>query len=80
MPDSETSHKDLLDISVDYGIITNELRLELDRYRAFRHFFVHGYVIRLDQMKLAPLALDLRKIWGSFELDIDKFLNNIQNA
>lgn len=25
VPDSETSHKDLLDVSVDYGIITNEL-------------------------------------------------------
>lgn len=80
IPDSETSHKDLLDVAVENGIITKDLMLELDRYRAFRHFFVHGYVIRLEEMKLIPLALDLHKVWERFEVGINNFLNNAKNA
>lgn len=76
IPDTETSHKDLLDVSVEHKIITEDLMHELDRFRGFRHFFVHGYVIRLEEEKLIPLALDLRKVWERFETEINIFLNN----
>src|SRR3989338_1796114 len=39
MPSSETWHKDLLNLSVSIGIITEELASELYTYLAFRHFF-----------------------------------------
>jgi uncharacterized protein YutE (UPF0331/DUF86 family) len=45
VPLSESWHKDLLDLSVDRQIISSELSKKLDEYRAFRHFFVHGYGI-----------------------------------
>lgn len=76
IPASESSHKDLLDVATEFKIITEDLMRKLDSYRAFRHFFVHGYVIRLEEMKLIPLALGMRKVWGQFEMEINKFLNN----
>jgi uncharacterized protein YutE (UPF0331/DUF86 family) len=42
LPDSTTSHKDLLALAVEHGIIQQELCEALDEYRALRHFFVHG--------------------------------------
>lgn len=47
LPDSQTWHKDLLVTSHERGIITRALLETLDEYRAFRHFFVHGYGILL---------------------------------
>ncbi len=43
VPLSESWHKDLLGLSVDRQIISSELSRRLDEYRAFRHFFIHGY-------------------------------------
>ena len=56
VPLSESWHKDLLDLSVDRQIISSELSRRLDEYRAFRHFFIHGYGIMLDKEKLMPLC------------------------
>ena len=48
VPLSESWHKDLLDLSIDRQIISSGLSRKLDEYRAFRHFFVHGYGITSD--------------------------------
>jgi uncharacterized protein YutE (UPF0331/DUF86 family) len=64
---SESWHKELLDLSVDNQIISLELSKRLDEYRAFRHFFVHGYGIMLDKEKLMPLAMNLADLWKDFE-------------
>ena len=64
---SESWHKDLLKISVDNEIISRELSERLDEYRAFRHFFVHGYGVMLEEEKLMPLAKDLPNLWKDFE-------------
>lgn len=45
LPHSASSHKDLLDLAVEQDIITQTLSEELDAYRGFRHFFVHGMVL-----------------------------------
>jgi len=50
VPDSKTSHKDLLDIVVENGIISFELSENIDKYRAFRHFSIHGYGINLGAL------------------------------
>lgn len=51
---SETWHKDMLKISADNKVITEELKLELTGFLAFRHFFVHayGFMIREDDLKV----------------------------
>ena len=51
VPLSEPWHKDLLDLSIDRQIISFGLSRKLDEYRAFRHFFVHGYGITSDYLK-----------------------------
>ncbi|HOU12206.1 MAG TPA: hypothetical protein PKZ84_03755 [Anaerolineae bacterium] len=56
VPSSASSHKDLLDAAVEHSVITQNLSEELDAYRGFRHFFIHGYSMRLDETQLMPLA------------------------
>jgi uncharacterized protein YutE (UPF0331/DUF86 family) len=79
LPDSATSHKDLLDLAVERGIISQELSEALDEYRAFRHFFVHGYGIALQEAPLQPLAQNLPEVWSRFELEVNSFLTSHQN-
>lgn len=76
-PLSESWHKDLLDLSVDYQIISSKLSRRLDEYRAFRHFFIHGYGIMLDKEKLMPLAENLPDLWRDFESELETFLNSL---
>lgn len=77
VPLSESWHKDLLDLSVDRQIISSELSRKSDEYRAFRHFFVHGYGIMLDKEKLMPLAENLPDLWKDFESELETFLNSL---
>ncbi|MGH7886135.1 MAG: HepT-like ribonuclease domain-containing protein [Thermodesulfobacteriota bacterium] len=75
IPDSDSSHKDLLNIAVEKKIISQELSDKLDRYRGFRHFFIHAYGVFIDKEKLKPLTKDLPDIWKQFEKEIQKFVN-----
>ena len=43
---------------------------------AFRHFFVHGYGIMLDEEKLMPLAKELPGLWGNFEYEVNAFITH----
>jgi uncharacterized protein YutE (UPF0331/DUF86 family) len=74
LPHSATSHKDLLDLAVEQMIISQELSEALDEYRAFRHFFVHGYGIALQEAPLQPLAQNLPDIWNRFASEFKNFL------
>ena len=76
---SESWHKDLLDLSVNNQIISLELSKRLDEYRAFRHFFIHGYGIMLDKEKLMPLAENLPDLWSDFESEVDTFIKSSRN-
>jgi uncharacterized protein YutE (UPF0331/DUF86 family) len=78
LPDSMTSHKDLLTLAVDEGIITQELSEALDEYRAFRHFFVHGYGILLNEAPLQPLAQNLPQVWSEFERQLDAYVSSLR--
>ncbi len=79
IPASGSWHKDLLDLAVNNQIISLELSKRLDEYRAFRHFFVHGYGVLLDKEKLMPLAESLPYLWKDFEFEIDIFINSLEN-
>ena len=78
IPVSESWHKDLLDLSVNNQIISLELSKRLDEYRAFRHFFVHGYGIMIDKEKLMPLAENLPDLWKDFESELDTFIKSFR--
>ncbi len=75
---SETFHKDLLDLAVTHEIITFKLSKKLDEYRAFRHFFVHGYGIMLDEKQIKPLATNIAKVWKAFDSQINMYLKSLK--
>jgi len=77
VPDSKTSHKDLLDIVVENGIISFELSESIDKYRAFRHFSIHGYGINLDKKRIGSLAENILDVYSSFEKEIEIFLKKL---
>lgn len=78
IPSSESWHKKLLEFSVNNQIISLDLSLQLDEYRAFRHFFIHGYGIILENDKLAPLAEKIFEVWTIFESEFKLFLSSIE--
>jgi len=73
LPQSASSHKDLLDLAVDRHIITQGLSEDLDAYRGFRHFFVHGYGVMLNEAQLMPLAECLPAVWERFKAELSAF-------
>lgn len=75
LPDSSTSHKDLLGLAVEHRLISQELSDALDEYRAFRHFFVHGYGIALQEVPLKPLAQKLPELWQRFTIELEAYLS-----
>ena len=79
IPVSASWHKDLLDLSVNNQIISLELSKRLDEYRAFRHFFIHGYGVLLDKERLMPLAESLPDLWKDFEFEIATFMESFKN-
>jgi len=59
-------------------MISPELSEALDEYRAFRHFFVHGYGILLQEAPLQPLAQNLPEIWNRFASELDAFIASLK--
>jgi uncharacterized protein YutE (UPF0331/DUF86 family) len=73
LPHSASSHKDLLDLAVEQGVIAQALSEDLNAYRGFRHFFVHGYGVMLDAAQLMPLAEELPDVWAAFKVELESF-------
>jgi uncharacterized protein YutE (UPF0331/DUF86 family) len=65
-PSSASSHKDLLDIAIQEKLISEDISDKLDKFRGFRHFFVHGYGVLLNEEELQPLVDELPDVWVQF--------------
>ena len=74
IPKSGSWHKDLLDISVSQGIISELLSDQLYEYLTFRHFFIHAYGFQLEESHLEVLAKNIPDIWLKYLQEIDDFL------
>jgi hypothetical protein len=74
VPRHEAWHKQLLDRAVSSGVLSQSLADELLEYLTFRHFFVHGYGVLLEETPLMDLASRLPDIWGRFRSAIDQSL------
>ncbi len=70
--ETPTWHKDLLKISLDMGIIKQDLFDSLSNYLSFRHFFIHGYGFTLKWEALKPLVDNVKKTLGDFKVILDK--------
>jgi hypothetical protein len=74
VPRSDTWHKDLLNLSISMGIISEGLSDELYKYLTFRHFFVHAYGFMLEEPHLEDLVDDIPKIWSQFLSETENYL------
>ncbi len=74
---SPSSHKDLLDIALQQGLISDGVSENLDSYRGFRHFFVHGYGAMLREDDVEPLALKLPEVWEQFYNEVLEFIRRM---
>jgi len=75
---SETSHKDLLELSLSNGIIPEPLYDKLYEYLTFRHFFVHAYGFMLEEAHLKNLANNVPGVWSEFLSAVEKFSQNLK--
>ena len=80
IPDSGTWHKELLNLAVSMGIISEGLSDELYKYLTFRHFFVHAYGFMLEETHLEDLAANIPKVWSEFLSEIESFLKKGANG
>ena len=74
LPMSGTWHKNLLNLSVSMGIVSEELSDELYRYPTFRHFFVHAYGFMIEEIHIEDLANDIPEIWSQFLSETENYL------
>ncbi|MBU2493779.1 MAG: hypothetical protein KJ571_14215 [Bacteroidetes bacterium] len=74
LPGGQSWHKDLIEISTEKKIISEECKNNLGQYLAFRHFFSHAYALDLYPHKMEPLVENSQILYTHFKKDINKFL------
>ena len=79
IPQSNSWHKDLLNLSVSKGIISEELSDQLYEYLTFRHFFIHSYGFMLEEEHLKGLASNIPDVWMRFISEISSEVGKIQD-
>lgn len=72
VPTTNTWHKDLLELSVSEGIISEQLSDQLYEYLTFRHFFIHSYGFMLEESNLKHLTENISDVWSRFLSSIKK--------
>jgi len=77
IPNNSSWHRDLVNIAISNGIISESTAKELRRYLAFRHFFSHGYSFDLDKERIIPLVKGIQGTLSCFREDIGKTLKKI---
>ena len=72
----ENWHKELLNLSLSHGIISENLSDELYEYLTFRHYFVHAYGFMLEEAPMEVLARNVPGVWARFWEEIESSLRN----
>jgi len=67
-------HRDLVNVAVAAGIISESTASDLKRYMAFRHFFSHGYAFDLNQERILPLTNDAGDVFRRFRSEVEDSL------
>lgn len=76
---SEAWHKELLDVSIAQGIMTEKLADELREYLAFRHFFIHSYGFMLKEERIKGLTDKVFNVWAAFSSRINEILKESES-
>lgn len=74
VPKTESWHKNLLVTSLQYAIISEQLKINLSEYLAFRHFFVHAYGFMLKEEDLISLVNNIDEVFVAFKDSIKNFI------
>lgn len=60
----------MLNLSEKSEIISNDLKMKLADYLAFRHFFSHAYALDLYSDKMEPLVEKSKSVYKEFKNSI----------
>lgn len=71
IPASVTWHKDLLNLSLSMGIISEKTCDDLYKYLTFRHFFIHAYGFMLEEVYMEDLVNDIPEVWSRFMKEVE---------
>jgi len=66
-------HKELLENAKSEQILSKELTNELYEYLIFRHYFIHGYALQLEEIPLTNLTDKIYSIWEAFLSEIQPY-------
>jgi uncharacterized protein YutE (UPF0331/DUF86 family) len=80
IPQSATWHKELLELSVAAGVISEELSDRLYEYLTFRHYFVHAYGFMLEEAHLEDLSENILDVWSQFFTAIEEHCRTLNNT
>ena len=73
IPQGSSWHKELLNLAEAEGIISNQLKVQLGEFLAFRHFFCHAYAIDLYAERMEPLVKMASKLFEAFRIEISEY-------
>lgn len=73
LPQGSSWHKELLNLAVDEGIISHQLKEQLGEFLAFRHFFAHAYIIDIYAERMEPLVKSALGLYEAFKKEIAKY-------
>ena len=76
VPEGSSSHRDLVELALRSGILSEDTAKELAPFLAFRHFFRHSYALDLSAEQMQPLVRDARKVYELFEEDMSNLLRS----
>jgi len=75
MPNGYSWHRELLEFAGVHGVISEGSVKSLAPFLAFRHFFVHGYAVRIEAERLAPLLESIAPVYSKFKNDVFSFIS-----
>lgn len=72
IPQGISWHKEILNLAVDEGIISHQIKEKLGEFLAFRHFFSHAYAIDLYAERMEPLVKSAPALYEIFKIEISR--------
>ena len=70
IPTGPSWHKDILQLALDKGFVSESTAGSLVPLLGFRHFVSHGYAVTLDPEQMEPLVRSMPGIFAAFKKDI----------
>ena len=82
IPKGEDWHKQLLQqsclkVNNKIPLFNTEIVDGLYQYLSFRHFFIHGYVFKLEREKMDSLSSGVDELWQKIKKQLGEFMGRI---